>query len=63
MTLMGNAVLIPAGARDITLATAAGQVVRHYEATDSVDLSQLAAGVYIVSGNLDGRRIALKVVK
>ncbi len=63
MTLMGNAVLIPAGARDITLATAAGQVIRHYEATDSVDLSQLAAGVYIVSGNLDGRRIALKVVK
>ena len=60
---VGDTVLFPNGATDITLATVAGQVLRRCAAADSIDLSQLAPGIYIVSCNVDGKRIALKIAK
>ena len=59
----GDTIVFPDGATDITLATVSGQVVRRCAAADSLDLSQLAPGVYIVSCNLGGKRIAVKIAK
>lgn len=63
MRRAGDSVLIPDGATDITLVTVSGQVLRRCAAADSIDLSQLAPGVYIVSCNLSGKRTALKIAK
>ncbi len=63
MRHVGDTVLFPDGATDITLVTVSGQVVRRCAAAGSIDLSQLAPGVYIVSCNAGGKRISLKVMK
>ncbi len=59
----GDTVVFPGGATDIVLAPVSGQVVRRCAAADSLDLSQLAPGVYIVSCNIDGNRASLKIAK
>ncbi len=63
MRRVGDTVVFPDGAADIMLVTVSGQVVRRCAAADSIDLSQLAPGVYIVSCNVGGKRISLKVIK
>ncbi len=60
---VGDTVVFPDGAADIMLVTVSGQVVRRCAAADSIDLSQLAPGVYIVSCNLGGKRDTLKIAK
>ena len=59
----GDTVVFPGGATDIALATVSGQVVRRCAAADSLDMSQLAPGVYIVSCNVGSKRMSLKIIK
>ncbi len=63
MRRVGDSVLIPDGAADIILATVSGQAVRRCAAAGSIDLSQLAPGVYIVSCNVGGKLMCLKIMK
>ena len=60
---VGDTVVFPDGAADIMLVTVSGQVVRRCAAADSIDLSQLAPGIYIVSCNVGCKRIAVKIAK
>ena len=60
---VGDTVIIPDVAADIMLVTVSGQVVRRCAAADSIDLSPLAPGVYIVSCNVGGKLVCLKIMK
>lgn len=63
IAINGNTICFGAEATDIIVADMTGKVLRNVAAGETIEISTLAKGTYIVSAKIGGKRTAVKVVK